>query len=98
MNLGTLVATPEVTQRIVVINRLGLHARPAIQLSSLVHRFQSEVRVALGTDTADALDVMGLLLLGAERGAVLTFVAQGVDAAEVLQKIAELFNAGFGEP
>jgi phosphocarrier protein len=90
-------AFPVITRAISVLNKLGLHARPAAALVLFVKRHQSEVTVDLEGVSADARDIMDLLLLAAHRGTTLLFRARGADAQELLDGIEQLFASRFGE-
>ena len=88
-----------VEQRVVITNRLGLHARAAAQLVRMASRFQSFVRLerADGTATADAKSILSVLMLAASRGTELRATAEGVDAAEAVNAVCRLIADGFGE-
>ena len=88
-----------VEQRVVITNRLGLHARAAAQLVRMASRFQSFVRLerADGTATADAKSILSVLMLAASRGTELRATAEGVDEAEAVNAVCKLIADGFGE-
>lgn len=77
---------------------LGLHARPATALIGVVKRFRSEIVIRHGDKTANAKSLIGLLSLGATRGAALTVVASGDDADAALAAIGAAFAGALGEP
>jgi dihydroxyacetone kinase phosphotransfer subunit len=83
-----------------IINRDGLHARPAATLVSTLAGFDAKLTV-VNTRTAGAPvaanSLIGLLSLGAKAGDVLTVAASGAQAAEALAKVTELVTDGFGE-
>lgn len=81
-------------------NKLGLHARPAMQFVDLANQFVSDVRVLKGGDEpgeADGKSVMQMIILAAVEGTPLTIEAAGDDADEAVRRLAELFDTGFGE-
>lgn len=84
-----------------VVNRDGLHARPAATLVSTLAGFDAKLTIVNqrrpGKPVA-ANSLIGLLSLGAKGGDVLTVAASGAQAAEALAKVSELVNDGFGEP
>lgn len=84
----------EVTVKI--LNRTGLHARPAALLAQLANRFQSDIRI-VGSHSADAKSILDLLSLGAGPGAELQVSASGSDEAEAVQAIQVLFAGKFKE-
>lgn len=80
-----------------VANRLGLHARAAARFVHLASRFQSQIRVTRGSQTMDGKSIMGILLLAAVTGAVLTVSAEGGDAQEAVDALCGFIETGFGE-
>lgn len=83
-----------------VKNKLGLHARPAMQFVDLANQFTSDIRVIKGGEEpaeADGKSVMQMIILAAVEGTPLTIEASGDDAAEAVRRLAELFDSGFGE-
>lgn len=88
-----------VERRVVVINRLGLHARAAALLVRTASCFQSVLRLerADGTASADAKSILSVLMLAAARGTELRATAEGVDEAEAMNALGRLFADGFGE-
>jgi phosphotransferase system HPr (HPr) family protein len=85
--------------RVVIVNRLGLHARAASQVVRLASRFQSTIKLERtdGSASADAKSILSVLLLAAARGTELRATAEGVDEREALDSLCELFAKGFGE-
>lgn len=88
-----------VERRVVVINRLGLHARAAAQVVRLANQFQSTLRLERtdGSATADAKSILSVLMLAASRGTELSATAEGADEHDALKALCELFARGFGE-
>jgi phosphocarrier protein len=83
-------------QRVVVIqNEQGLHARPADRFVRLAQQFQSKVEIVRGSDRVQASSIMDLLTLGAAKGTQLTLEAQGSDAEQALEALAQLVEHGF---
>lgn len=91
---------PFVSRDIVVSNKLGLHARPAMQFVDLANQFSSNITVKKGGDEpvdADGKSVMQMIILAATEGTVLTIEADGEDADNAVKQLAELFDSKFGE-
>jgi len=89
-----------VSREVVIANRLGLHARPAMQFVDLANRFRSSVRVETLGDKpqqADGKSVMQMIVLAAVEGTRLRLTAEGDDAEEAVAKLAELIESKFGE-
>jgi len=85
---------------IIVSNKLGLHARPAMQFVDLANSFKSEIKVIkFGEEPgeADGKSVMQMIILAATEGTKMRIDADGDDADEAVKKLAELFESKFGE-
>jgi phosphocarrier protein len=78
-------------------NALGLHARAAARFVQAATRFRSSIRVSCGDRTVDGKSIMGMLLLAAARGSVVTIVAEGLDAEAAVAELCALVASGFGE-
>lgn len=87
----------EVTEVISVVNRLGVHARPAAALVQTVLPFQSEIFITFEGNRVNAKSIMGLLTLAATRGSRLTVTCKGPDAEAAMGAVRNLFASGFGE-
>lgn len=82
---------------VTIVNTLGLHARAAARFVQLAGRFKARIRVSRDGRQVDGKSIMGILLLAAARGAVITISAEGIDEADALQSLAALVKTGFGE-
>jgi phosphocarrier protein HPr len=80
-----------------VVNRNGLHARPAAEIVKLTAKFTSEVTVARDDLEVNAKSIMGVMMLAAECGSTLTLRAEGADAEQALDALAALIANKFGE-
>lgn len=86
------------TQRDIEIrNKLGLHARAAAKLVHTAARFKSDLKIRKGDEEVDAKSILGILLLAAGRGAVVTVKADGEDERDALDAIEQLIEAKFDE-
>lgn len=89
-----------VSKTVHVSNRLGLHARPAMQFVDMANRFQSAIRVIKGGEepgSADGKSVMQMIMLAAVEGTPLEIQAEGEDATAAVDELAALFDDKFGE-
>ncbi len=87
-------ASAEVT----LSNSNGLHARPAHLFVQTANGFASVLRVSRpGMDVVDGKSIMGIMLLAAEKGAVLELHSEGPDCQEQIRAVVELIDSGFGE-
>jgi phosphocarrier protein HPr len=80
-----------------VTNRLGLHARAAARFVQLASGFQAQIRVSRGSQTMDGKSIMGILLLAAATGSVLTVSADGSDEVAAIDALCRFIETGFGE-
>ena len=91
---------PSTSRDIVVSNKLGLHARPAMQFVDVANQFRSVVLVKKGGEEpaeADGKSVMQMIILAATEGTPLRIEAEGDDAETAVAKLVELFDTKFGE-
>jgi phosphocarrier protein len=86
-----------ISEDVTIVNALGLHARAAARFVQLAGRFRSKVRVSRDGRQVDGKSIMGILLLAAAKGAVVTISADGIDEVDALQSLAALVRTGFGE-
>jgi len=86
-----------IEKEITVINRLGLHARPSAKLVQTASRFKSDVSIIRDDLTVNGKSILGVMMLAAEMGAVLTFRIDGPDEQETLAAIEKVFTDRFGE-
>lgn len=82
-----------------VVNRLGLHARPAARLVRLTSRFKGSVRLhdPIRNVEADAGSILSILTLSASMGTVLLVKAEGEDQNPAIEAVKDFFESGFGE-
>jgi len=80
-----------------VLNRQGLHARPADLLVRCASGYQSEIFLHKGPEQVDCRSILSLLTLGATEGTELTITAEGADAPQALEAVSQLFDQGFHE-
>lgn len=86
-----------VSQDILIINRLGLHARAAAQLVRLANAYPCEISIDKAGQISDAKSVMQVLMLGATQGTALIVSADGEQEEEALKAVVDLFAARFNE-
>ncbi|NIA21000.1 MAG: HPr family phosphocarrier protein [Anaerolineaceae bacterium] len=84
-------------REVTILNRQGMHARPAMQIVETSSRFNSRIRVCKGDSRVDAKSIMEVMTLEAIQGTVLTFEADGDDASEALDALAKLVTDKFYE-
>ena len=85
-----------VEKRVTVTNRLGIHARPATLLVQASSRFRCDVFFSKGdVSRINGKSIMGVMMLAAEQGAEILIEAEGDDAEEAVETIAELLGGDF---
>lgn len=84
-----------ISREVTVVSALGLHARAAARFVRLAGRFSSQIRVTRGQRTMDGKSILGLLLLAAARGSVITIAAEGDDAQAAVDGLCSLVSRGF---
>lgn len=80
-----------------IINRRGLHVRPATQFAEVANRFASTITVTKDGLESDAKSILDLLMLAAAEGVVLNIRAEGPDADRALDALEQLVQSKFGE-
>ena len=86
-----------VVRQLVVVNKLGVHARPAAMFVKTASRFQSEITVEKDGEQVNGKSIMGLMMLAAGCGSKLMVSATGADAEKALDEIEQLFASRFNE-
>jgi phosphocarrier protein HPr len=85
------------TRTVVITNKRGLHARAAAKFVMVAERFDSSIDVFRDGQSVPARSIMGLMMLGAGKGASLELRADGWDAKEALDALVVLIESGFDE-
>ncbi len=88
---------PIAETRLVITNKVGLHARPARLLVQTAAQFQSQIQLQYGEKAANAKSIVGILKLGAGLGETIVLRAEGKDAEEAVKTLADLVNRKFDE-
>lgn len=80
-----------------IVNKLGIHARPAAEIVKTSARFKSSITIIRDELEVNAKSIMGVMMLAAEQGATITVRADGPDADAALDALARLIAGKFGE-
>jgi phosphotransferase system HPr (HPr) family protein len=88
---------PQVKRDVKIVNKYGLHARPAMKFVELANQFTSKIEVSNGVLTVDAKSIMSVMRLAAVQGTVLKIVADGTDAKSAAAALGGLVEGGFDE-
>ncbi|PYL09183.1 MAG: HPr family phosphocarrier protein [Verrucomicrobia bacterium] len=90
-------AAQKIEKEIAIVNRLGLHARPAAMFVRIASRYRSEVWVSKEGEEVNGKSIMGLMMLAAGQGSKLRIRCEGPDADKAMEELEALINAGFNE-
>ncbi len=85
------------TEKIEIVNRLGLHARASAKLTQLAGQFKCEVWLARDGKRVNAKSIMGVMMLAAAKGATLELETSGTDETDAMTAIKALVADKFGE-
>ncbi len=85
------------TRELTILNKLGIHARPAAQFVKTASAFLCEIRVEKDGEEVDGKSIMGLMMLAAGHGSVITVTAEGDDADQALAALEALVARRFEE-
>jgi phosphocarrier protein len=94
---GGAEQSQKIEKDIQIVNRLGLHARPAAMFVRIASRYRCEVWVDKEGEEVNGKSIMGLMMLAAGQGSKLHIRCEGDDAAKAMKEIEELIQAGFNE-
>ena len=92
-----VASSQKIEKEISIINRLGLHARPAAMFVRVASRYRSEIWVAKEGEEVNGKSIMGLMMLAAGQGSKLRVRCEGPDADKAMEEIEALIKAGFNE-
>jgi len=82
----------KIEKDLVVLNKKGLHARPAAFFVGLVEKFDVTVTLANGSDVVNGKSIMGILMLGAVVGTVLKVTVEGLEAPVAMEEFEKFFS------
>lgn len=86
-----------IAREMTVLNKVGLHARPAAVLVRESRSFSSTVELEKEGCRVSAKSITGVMQLAVNCGETVTVHVEGQDEQEAMDRIAELFSTGFGE-
>lgn len=86
-----------ITKELIVINKLGIHARPAALFVKTANRFDCDIFVEKDGERVNGKSIMGLMMLAAGPGSKLMIFAEGEDAARAVVELEALLKRKFDE-
>jgi len=81
-----------IKKKLVVRNKQGLHARPAALFVQIANKFDARITIKRDTERVNGKSIMGILMLGAEKGSEITIEAEGDDAALAVLELEKIIN------
>ena len=84
----------KVRKTIVIVNELGLHARPAAKIAKIARQYQAKIYLRKGERQAEADSILDVLSLACNQGSKVEILAEGTEAAEAVEAIADLLLKG----
>ena len=85
-------------KKIIINNKLGLHARAAAKFVRIASGFQSEIMIHLGNREINGKSIMGIMMLAAGKGTEINIITIGPDENEAMSSLEDLIINKFGEP
>jgi len=82
---------------LVIVNKIGMHARPAALLVKAANDFSCEVSIIKGEKVVNAKSILGLMSAGIKQGESVTLRVNGLDEQQALPVLIALIESGFGE-
>jgi len=87
----------KIEKQVPIVNRLGLHARPAAMFVRIASRYRSEIWVSKEGEEVNGKSIMELMMLAAGQGSKLRIRCEGLDAEKAMEELEALINAKFNE-
>ena len=84
-------------KRIIIINKLGLHARAAAKFVAIASRYSCLVELAKNDHCVNGKSIMGVMMLAANKGTEIELMVDGEDEEQALSDLETLINDRFGE-
>lgn len=88
---------PRISVKVTIVNKLGLHARPAMCFVDAASAFSCSISVLRGAQSVDGKSIMQMMMLAATKGTELEVVADGEDAEKAAATLKKLVESGFDE-
>jgi len=82
-----------IKKELIVKNKQGLHARPAAIFVQIANKFDSRITVRHDAEEVNGKSIMGILMLGAEKGSLIIIEADGADAQKALEELEKIISS-----
>ena len=90
-------ASGKIQKEVTILNKLGLHARPAAMFVRVANKHRAEIWVEKDGEQVNGKSIMGLMMLAAGQGSHLLITAEGADAQGALEELQDLVERRFDE-
>jgi len=84
-------------RQVIILNKHGLHARPAAEIVKVAAKYKAEITISRDDLEVNGKSIMGVMMLAAEQGSTIQLKADGPDAEQAIEAIADLVARKFGE-
>lgn len=85
------------TKEFTIVNKLGMHARPAAQFVKRASKYACSIWVEKDDEQVNGKSIMGLMMLAAGHGAKIIITTEGADAEAAIQELGSLIQSGFDD-
>jgi phosphotransferase system HPr (HPr) family protein len=82
-----------IKKKLIVKNNQGLHARPAALFVQIANKYDSRITVSRGEEEVNGKSIMGILMLGAEKGSSISIEADGADAQIAIEELTKILTS-----
>lgn len=86
-----------IEEKVIICNKLGLHARAAAKLVGVASEFAASVEIEKDNKRVNGKSIMGVMMLAASKGSEITLYVEGDDADSAIAKLKNLVLDRFGE-
>ena len=90
-------ASGKIQKEVTILNKLGLHARPAAMFVRAANKHRAEIWVEKDGEQVNGKSIMGLMMLAAGQGSKLQIRCEGPDAERALEEVEALIKGRFNE-
>lgn len=80
-----------------IVNKLGIHARPAAEIVKAASKFQSDITIVRDDLEVNGKSIMGVMMLAAECGSSILIRSEGTDETAAIDTLSAIIADGFGE-
>lgn len=84
-------------EKVLIINKLGMHARASAKFVSLAAEFKSDITIARAGRQVNGKSIMGIMMLASGKGTEVEICAEGADETEAIAALKALIEGRFGE-